>query len=485
MPVPRMGFGAPVGPGRTPTLHGGPWWEATRPWDERDDTHDAPDITLPREGTYNSVVWTAETVIYAEEGLFASRYEGRTSENLIVNMQNAWWAAATTTHVRGLVLYVDASFAVNLYSVDLAAVIWTSASVTNGRWQTTADDIFTRAAIATTPGSTRVIVTWVTSDRAVVGVESADGLTFSAPVAISSPSEIQCQQVSVVLGEADAAIVVYAATDTATDAHRVYFAYSDDGGVTWQGPHELDAPATGSESSFPSVAISGSADANGDGPVIVFAWRDDTPDPSFPDRTYVSIYYRAMVAADLVSALGSGAFAWADLPAVLVAGTRDDDYRDPCVWGTPTGSFTISFSDQLLTNVPRDPAVAFAAETSGPAHGAVWTAAELDLVYTDSQNFVNGTVAWPWMWAVASWEYASESSDTTSIYGAVRDLRDPSSPWVPVGQLSAEHWNVETVRSHTVWAGPDGGLILGYIWISADRTRAELRVRNGTVLEAP
>ena len=370
--VPRMGFGAPVQPWLAWTLHGGPRW-AARPWDERH--HDSADVTVPR-GTYNGVVWTAETVV------------------------------------------------------------------------------------------------------------SADGLTFSAPVAISSAAEEDCQQVSVVLGEADTAIVVYAATDTATGAHRVYFAYSDDGGVTWQGPHELDAPATGSESSFPSPAISGSADANGDGPVIVFTWRDDTPDPSIPGVTYVSIYYRAIVAADLVTALGSGVFAWVDPPAVLVAGTVDDDYRDPCVWATPTGSFTISFSDQPFGR-PPPASITFAAETSGPAHGAVWTAAELDPIHADSQNFVNGTVAWPWMWAVASWEYASESSDTTSIYGAVRDLRDPSAPWVPVGQLSAEHWNVETVRSHTVWAGPDGGLILGYIWISADRTRAGLRVRNGTVLEAP
>ncbi len=442
-----------------------------------------PATASPR---YDTIAWEGEVVLASRSIDVAA---GESAVDLGVNMQNAWWVGATNRYPGGLVLYVDADQALNLYSVDGGTVLWTSAgSSTDPNWCTVSASLLTRAAIATNAASDRIVIVWVASDRAVVAVQSADGdLTvspFSAPVAVSTSGEVGCQQVSALLTADDTVYVVYAGTSAAlSPPDRAFVAYSADGGATWSGPQPVDDPADpASVSSFPTVAVSGDEDENGDGPVLLFAWRDDSPDPTRPSRTLESVYYRSVTEADFLTALAAPRFTWANPVGVIGQGTKDDNYRDPCAWCTAAGRFWVSGSGQPTPI--KSTAVGLVADSFGPAHGGSWATNYLDVENPYSQNYVNGVVEPSNRWAFAAWEYGEGRANLTrSLYGALLDLEDPRATWAPVGQVSTEVFGVESIRTHTGWVTPDRRLLVFYIWESADGAEAELRLRHGSVVE--
>ena len=225
-------------------------------------------------------------------------------------------------------------------------------------------------------------------------------------------------------GTADfGALLAYSARSADTGSvRRVYLRWSEDGGFNWDTRSFVldDSASATTEQDFPCVVASTSADANGSGPVVTFAWRAEL-------SQRISVYTRAAIVSELVDAFNAtstAAITWPQDVEVLAAAGTDPktgvatSYRDPGAWCTPSGRFWVGYTRQQTPGVP----VAIAAESTGPAHGAGWTSAELQSGSLSDQDFVHGDADETGGYAVAAWNVWDDDLGTVQVYGASLDL---------------------------------------------------------------
>ena len=187
---------------------------------------------------------------------------------------------------------------------------------------------------------------------------------------------------------------------------------------TWGSPIQVnDGDAA---CSFPSVAVSGDADANGAGSVLVVVWREDP-------ATYVKdIYARAVLVDDFDTTGGfvNASSLVSDRSAYLIS-------RDPCVWCSAAGLFFVGYSVQVETS--KRPVAQVGVQTNAnPADGAsAWSS--LAFVNYDEavrQDFIYGCANGTDGRSVVVWEYGTSKEAT--IYGASCELSDPAT-WTVLG----------------------------------------------------
>ncbi len=447
-PLPR-GFGTVGSP-----VHGALRPDAgtvVRPWEveEEDGSTEPP----PRSGFASTITWSTDAP--ADTDLYTFSSTSVTDTNFAYN--NAAWAALPVADPSGF----DWTLACTFRSEDPAGVVHVvTATVDPGTLSTSVGRL----------GVPRVVIAWPGAPVVGVGegdheVEDGGGAVLRANDSTPAPAMIAnragqfvgaafvtASGASVgaglwvaerpVLGAWEAELLdasrgVYAQPAGVAYQRRLWVVFVADvvGGVgnvylvargadgVWGSPIQVnDGDAV---CSFPSVAVSGDADANDAGSVLVVVWRED------PTANVMDIYARSVTVDDFDSTGGfvSGSSVLSDRSAYLVS-------RDPCVWCSAAGLFFVGYSIQD-TSTGRPVAQVGVQTNTNPADASsAWTSLTLiNYLAGTRQDFIFGCANDSDGRSVVVWEYGTSREAT--IYGASCELSDPAT-WSSHGKVSDE-----------------------------------------------
>lgn len=258
-------------------------------------------------------------------------------------------------------------------------------------------------------------------------VTAADPAT--APTTVTSGDYVACQSPSGFMDDQGRAWVVFIAeSDTdgdGVDETRVFLTWSDESG-TWATPVVVDGGTAGTPS-FPTIAVSGMDDANGNGRVLLVTWRVD-------DGANYNIHYRAVRVDGTTGFEAVGGFTGADadtgdtaLTTLTWSSGSRSRARDPAAWCTSTGAFFIGYTVAPNGGSPT----VVSQHSTGPCDAVAWSG-ELTISSGSAPDFVFGAAQTDLSQTVAVWEenYTTSSGTTaTRIYGATCDLSGSSSTW--------------------------------------------------------
>ena len=374
---------------------------------------------------------------------------GKAVGSLIPCFNNAWWCAATPTYPDGIAVFNDASQYV--YLVDMAnptAPLYASASPGGAAPQ---------ASLAVSADGIRIVVAYVSGSDSIVVVTSSDG--FGSEATVSASNHARCANPVVVLNSLGGFHVAYTAQNTASarrasDGMRQTHVYKVAEAREYQ-PAQWDEPADeDTDAAFPSAAVSGDADANGDGAMALIVWQstDATGQKNIRGRGCEYQWFAKASGGNLGEPTPFGDFDTRDV--ALTSSADPDESRDPCVWCTRSGEFFIGYTE----DVSRGQAVV--KRCTNPMHGGLAglaAQAPVELAAPragEAQNFVNGWVDEDAGFAIAVWEHTPNSrtsSDYKSAHGAYVDLSDTTGTWQDVNQVSDTSPATEEAANPSVW----------------------------------